>query len=100
MKVYLCLIGVMPVNSNGGFIFTVIKCSKVFISLLIIFIVSMSETLLKDIQERLIRIEAKLDALMGEEEVSEEFAEELKEIMEDMEKGNKIPAEKVLEDEE
>ena len=37
---------------------------------------------------------------MGEEEVSEEFAEEFKEIMEDMEKGNKIPAEKVLEDEE
>ncbi|RLE94449.1 MAG: hypothetical protein DRN04_03405 [Thermoprotei archaeon] len=59
----------------------------------------MSEALLKDIRERLIRIEAKLDALIGEEEVSEEFAKELKEIMEDMEKGNKIPAEKILDEE-
>ncbi|RLE80935.1 MAG: hypothetical protein DRJ52_05300 [Thermoprotei archaeon] len=59
----------------------------------------MSEALLKDIRERLIRIEAKLDALIGEEEVSEEFAEELKEILRDMEEGNKVPVEEVLDEE-
>ena len=59
----------------------------------------MSEALLKDIQERLIRIETKLDALIGEEEVSEKFAEELKEILEDMGKGNKVPVEEFLNEE-
>ena len=58
--------------------------------------VDMSESLLKDIKERLIRIEAKLDALIGEEDISEEFAKELKEIIKEMDRGNKIPAEEVL----
>ncbi|NPA76419.1 MAG: hypothetical protein GXN93_01545 [Candidatus Diapherotrites archaeon] len=50
----------------------------------------------KNLEILLKKVDAKLDYIIGEEEIDEEEIEELKRILADMRKGNYVPLEEVL----
>ena len=50
----------------------------------------------RDLETLLRKVDAKLDYIIGEEELSKEEIEELERILADMKKGNYVPLEEVL----